>query len=92
MKIKNDESFYNYAKVLSDNEFNKMDEIIDNKIKEATEKISNADFSINPLKVDKEDIGCKYCKFKDICFRKEEDYHYVKKNTNLEFLGGDTNA
>ena len=34
-------------------------------------KILEADFNINPKIIDGENIGCKYCKYQDICFIKE---------------------
>ena len=40
-------------------------------------KILEADFNINPKIIDGENIGCKYCKYQDICFIKEEDKVYI---------------
>ena len=65
--------WYSYAKVLSDDDINKVAEIASKKIDEAIEGIKNAEFAINPKRIDNENVGCKYCKFKDVCFRKEED-------------------
>ena len=28
---------------------------------------------INPKKIDNKNIGCEYCEFRDVCFRKEND-------------------
>lgn len=65
--------WYSYAKVLSDEDINKVSEIASKKIDEAVENIKNANFAINPKRIDNDNVGCKYCKFKDVCFRKEED-------------------
>ncbi len=71
--------WYSYAKVLSDEDINKVSKIASKKIDEAVEKIKNANFDINPKRIDNDNVGCKYCKFKDVCFRKEEDI------VNLEY-------
>ena len=34
-------------------------------------------------------LGCKYCKFKDICFVTEKNIQNLKEYKNMEFLGGD---
>lgn len=43
-----------------------------------SEHIRNGEFPISPIKVKGEiTSGCSYCKFKDICFVKEEDIRYI---------------
>ncbi len=93
MKVKKDGSFSSYAKVLSDNEIDTLIDVVDNKINEGIDNILNADFKINPKKIEQDSIyGCDFCKFKDICFRKQEDALFIKKDEELEFLRGDINA
>ncbi len=65
--------FSNYSKVLDDDKIEEINKIIDNKIKENANDILECKFDINPKRQDNKIIGCKYCKFMDICFRKEED-------------------
>ena len=65
--------FANYSKVLDDDKIEEINKIIDNKIKENANDILECKFDINPKRQKNELIGCKYCKFMDICFRKEED-------------------
>ena len=44
----------------------------------ASEHIRTGEFPISPIKVKGEiTYGCSYCKFKDICFVKEEDIRYI---------------
>ena len=69
--------FYHYAKIMSNDEINNLIEKTLNKISLASNKILEADFNINPKIIDGENIGCKYCKYKDICFIKEEDKVYI---------------
>lgn len=73
MKIKTDGEFSANAKVMSQEEMQKYVDLVDSKIKEAFTQILNANFEINPLEViengKKNIIGCKYCNFKDICYK-----------------------
>lgn len=43
---------------------------------EADQRIRNNGFSINPLYIDDNKNGCKYCNYKDICFLKEYQRRY----------------
>ena len=79
--------FYAYSKIMSNEEFKKLDDIIDNKIHEAINKINNADFSINPKKIDKKNISCEFCSYKDICFKQEKDIINLKPTSLKEVLG-----
>lgn len=84
--------FYKYSKVLNDTEFSNMDKLVDTKIKEAAISITNGNFKINPKRIGKENIGCSFCSYKDICFLKEEDIVDLEEHKDLDFLRGDTNA
>ena len=92
LKQKTDGSFYSYSKVLSDEEIEKMDNLVDNKIKEGASKILDSKFDIDPKKVDKDYIGCEFCCYRDICFKRENDYVELEKYNNLEFLRGEEDA
>lgn len=92
MKVGNN-GFYKYARVLNDSEFLKMDEIVEEKIEAAANSILNGDFKINPKKIGKDNIGCSFCQYKDICFYKEEDIVYLEEHKTLDFLKeGDVDA
>ena len=56
--------------------------IIDN----AFDNILDAKFDINPKRVGKDNIGCSFCKYSDICFMKEEDVVLLDEHNNLDFL------
>ena len=85
--------FYKYSKVLNDYEFSKMDELVENKITEGANQILAGKFDINPKRIGKENLGCSFCKYKDICFYKEEDIINLEEHKNLDFLReGDTDA
>lgn len=65
--------FYAYSKVIDDDSINKLYELTKKNIENAGDKIYNAEFNINPKELNNELIGCKFCKYKSICFMKNED-------------------
>ena len=46
---------------------------VESKIIEASEKVYNAEFNINPKQLKGKNIGCKYCKYKYICYMKHDN-------------------
>lgn len=88
MRTKTDGDFYSYSKTLNEKEINNLINLVDNKIKEAGNNILEAKFDINPKKINGINVGCEYCTFKDICFKKEQDTIYLKEQDYKEFLGG----
>ena len=73
----------------------KIDEItstVENKIKESITKILDANFDINPKQIGDVLVGCKYCEFKDICYRKNKDIIKYQKDTNDCTNGDDEDA
>ena len=69
-----------------------MIEKIDKIIEENITNILGCDFNINPKQIGLDLVGCEYCKYKDICFMKNEDVVKLKEYSDLSFLGGDVNA
>ena len=65
--------FSRYAKLVSSNNVEKISSLVDEKIDEVVESIDNVNFDINPKRINGELVGCQFCNFKDVCFRKEED-------------------
>ena len=92
MRVKNDGEFYNYTKVLSDDILDMLVDYIDKIIEEDITSILEGDFKINPKQIGMDLIGCNYCKYKDICYMKNEDIVKVKEYQDLSFLGGDIDA
>lgn len=87
LKVGNN-GFYAYSKIISKEEIDKLIEITKQNIDNAFDDILNAKFDINPKKIGKINVGCEYCKFKDICFMKNEDIVELEEYKNLEFLRG----
>lgn len=95
LRTKTDGNFYSYSKTLNNTQINNLIDIVDKKIEEASTNILEAKFDINPKQIGfKKDslIGCSFCTFKDICFKKEKDNVILKEQDYKEFLGGEDNA
>jgi ATP-dependent helicase/DNAse subunit B len=88
MKTLKDGSFSRYTKVLSNDEMNKIVDITKGKIDEVITNIKDNKFDINPKVSGDRNIGCDFCKFRDICFVKKKDKVMI---TEEEF-GGDSNG
>lgn len=78
--------FYAYSKTISKEEIDKLIKITENNINKAFEKILDCKFDINPKRIGKTLVGCEFCKYKDICYMKEEDIVNLDEYKNLEFL------
>ncbi|MDD6223891.1 MAG: PD-(D/E)XK nuclease family protein [bacterium] len=84
--------FYKYSKVLSEQAFEQMEKLVEKKLLQAARQISLADFSINPKRIGKENVGCRFCRYQDICFCQEEDIVDLQEYHDVSFLGGDMDA
>ena len=91
MKTLKDGSFAKYTKVLSNEQMDKLIEITEEKINEGAKKIEEGNFDIAPKKIEKENYGCKYCEFRDICFHTEADVVELEPLETEEILGGEDN-
>ena len=60
-------------KVLRCDQIDELEKITENKIDESIDKIIDAEFNINPKRIGMNNLGCKYCQFKDICFFNENN-------------------
>ena len=78
--------FYPYTKVLSSDSIDKMINVVDSKIKEGFDNIKNNKFDINPKVINGENIGCRYCKYKDLCFKTGGDLVYLKEENLVDSL------
>lgn len=91
MKVSS-KGFYQYTKVIDEKCIDKLINIVDEKIDRATKDILDAEFSINPKKIGQKLLGCEFCGFNDICYKKEEDVVNLKEQKYEDFLVGDDNA
>ncbi len=76
-KTKN--GWYKYAKLLSEDEVEQLIQEVEEKVRDAATKILNADFPINPKRIDGENKGCEFCQFQDICFHQEKDFVNIER-------------
>ena len=83
--------FSSYSKVLTDEDFNKLESLTEEKINECIINVKNAKFNINPKIVGIENISCEFCPYKSVCYKTEKDLEYIKVDNNLTILGGDNN-
>ena len=81
--------FSAYSKMINNEEIDKMINIVDEKINEVINAVEKADFKINPIRIDGEMVGCAFCKFKDLCYLKEEDIKDVKGVKFKDIVGGE---
>lgn len=75
--------FYYYSKMINDEEIDILYNVVDSKIKEASKDILDSKFDINPKEMNNENIGCSFCKYKDICFMKSKDTVTLKEIKNI---------
>lgn len=89
---KSSKGFYAYAKIIEDKKIELLINLVNSKIDEAINDILEAKFDINPKRIGSELKGCAFCKYKDICYMKEEDVINLKEYDDFSFLGGDNNG
>ena len=92
MKVKKDGTYGAFVKYLTDENLDKLSNIVDKNIDSARDNILNGEFSINPKFIDDELKGCMFCKYKDICFKTNKNINYLKTFKLDDILGGDNNA
>lgn len=84
--------FAAYSKILDDDEIDKLCSMVEDKIEEASKNILDGKFDVNPKKIDGKLVGCKFCKYADICYKTNSDIVELKPLKYKEFLGGYENA
>ena len=75
-----------YSKVLTNKQIDNIVKITDDRINECIDGITNANFVINPKKINGKNIGCEFCKYKDICFMTNKDFKELDDIKDLSFL------
>ena len=81
--------FYKYTKLLTREEEKNIIDYTEKIIYKTLDNIMNCDFQINPKKINFNDVSCSHCKYKDLCYRTEDDYINLEKQEDLSFLGGE---
>ena len=92
MRLNKNNDFSHYAKVMTSQEMAKLVSLTEEKIQQGAINILQGAFPIAPKKIAKENLGCKYCKFKDICFHNAKDIVELEPIDIKEILKeGETN-
>ena len=68
--------------LISEEEIASLIELVRNKIIAASDNIFDNNFIINPKHLKKENVSCKYCEYKDICYVKNENIVYLDGEVN----------
>ena len=89
MKYNPDKGFSSHTKLINDDTMFELIKYTKNKIDENVNDIISGKFDINPKVYGNENISCKYCQFKDLCFMRPDNIKYLEKVDNLDFLGGE---
>ena len=80
--------FASYSKIINNDKMDKLIDIVDKGIDNSIDKILNSRFDINPKRIGNINYGCEFCKFRDICFRSNNDIVNLKEYKDMEFLEG----
>ena len=89
MKYDGVKGFGTYTKLIDNNTYNELIDYTERLVNEKSKDIIDGKFEINPKVYDKDNVACKFCKFRDLCFMKEKDLVYLEKQDDLSFLGGE---
>ena len=81
--------FAHYTKLFNEDNINTIVELVNKHINEVISAIKLGEFNINPKRINDKLIGCEYCKFKDICYKKEEDVVTLQDTKTSDILGGE---
>lgn len=83
--------FAHTAKLLNKDNFEKLKDITEEKIKECIKEINQGNFQIKPKINGFKNLSCAFCPYKSVCYVKEDDKEFVTLDNDLTFLGGENN-
>ena len=93
IRVKSDNTFYNYSKVITEEQLEALRKIVDDNINKVITAVKSCDFTINPKRFSKEKInettGCAYCSYYDICYKNPKDIKNLKEYKDLSFIRSD---
>lgn len=84
LKTNKDGTFGQYSKIMSENQQNELIAIAISNINDTYKGIINGQFEINPKIILHKTDSCKFCKNKDICNKKFEDYSFLLQKDFME--------
>ena len=92
MKINADGAFNANSKVISEENIDKIANIVDGLIDNMIATIKKGEFKISPKDFkdkDQEVSGCKYCSFKDLCYMNQENVDAAPNKKFEDIIGGE---
>ena len=85
LKVKNDGSFYKSSKTIDNQKIDEIYNLVEKYINETVNNIKNNNFEITCKIIDnKDDISCKYCPYKNICFKTNKNNIYLETQRSEE--------
>ena len=79
VKITKNNVLSSMSGLASEEQFENYKTITEDLFKSLAVNIRNNDFKINPIFFNSQDEACMYCPFKDVCYRKSEQYREIVK-------------
>lgn len=80
------DKFGAYSKILTDKQVDRLINYTENEVEKCFDNLKENNYTINPKSYNKENISCKFCNFKDICFMNTNNIKYLSKVEDLDFL------
>lgn len=77
MKIKNDGNFSSSSHVLNTKQMDMIISKVDDQINKCIENIDSCNFNINPKNINNNNISCKFCKYRDLCYMTQKDIEEI---------------
>ena len=85
LKVKNDGSFYKSSKTIDNKKIDEIYNLVEKYINETVNNIKNNNFEITCKIIDnKDNISCKYCPYKNICFKTNKNNIYLETQRSEE--------
>lgn len=84
---KNKTGFYSYTKLIKEEEIEKIYKITEENIHKVIDAVEQGKFKINPKRINNKLISCEYCKYKDLCYFKEDDITTLKTKKLKQIVG-----
>lgn len=77
MKIKNDGNFSSSSHVLNTKQMDMIISKVDDQINKCIDNIDSCNFNINPKNINNNNISCKFCKYRDLCYITQKDIEEI---------------
>ena len=90
MRVKKDGELASSAHALSEDEIEEIVNIVDKNIKSAVDEILKGNFNINPKIINGKNESCTFCKYRDICYLRENNKVYINTEEGEDDANGES--